>query len=142
MNSYDFLSESNHFFSEADRVQFCQTKKYQIFAYKRMYILSNNVDYLHSATEIFTNTTLAKLIMEDSYYKNDFLIFKADLFFMIGKHFLCIDRLITVEYYTRAYQVIMKIPKYSLDAQLMKILEEINEVVFHKNDKVLYQFRA
>ncbi|MCD4714343.1 MAG: hypothetical protein K8R73_13765 [Clostridiales bacterium] len=142
MNSYDFLSESNQYFSEADMMQFCQTKKYQVFAYKRLYILSNNVDYLHSASDIFKNSTMTKLLADDSIFKNDFLVYKADLFYMIGKHFLFIDRSISEEYYIGAYQIIMKIPKYSRDAQLMKILEEISELVFQKNDKAIYQFRA
>lgn len=142
MNSYDFLSESNHIFSEADKMQFCQTKKYQLFAYKRLYILSDNVDYLYSATEIFSNSTLTELLVEDSYHKDDFLKLKADLYFIIGKHFLCVDRQITVDYFTRAYQIIMRIPKYSLDAQLMKILEEIKEIVFQKKTKIIYKFRA
>jgi hypothetical protein len=142
MNSYDFLSESNHIFSDADKMQFCQTKKYQLFAYKRLYILSDNVDYLYSATEIFRNATLKELLVEDSYHKDDFLKLKADLYYSFGKHFLCIDRRITVDYYTRAYQIIMRIPKYSLDDQLMKILEEIKEIVFQKKTQVTYKFRA
>ena len=142
MNSYNFLSESNQYFSEADTLQFCQTKKYQVFAYKRLYLLSNNVDYLHIASDIFKNSTLTKLLADDSLFKNDFLVYKADLFYMIGKHFLFIDRSTSEEYYKGAYQIIMKIPKYSRDAQLMKILEEINELIFPNNDIEKYQFRA
>lgn len=132
MKSYDFLSNNNQYFSEADQKVFCWEKGYQLFAYQRMYTLSNNVDYLHSAMEVFQNNLLKKLIEGNASYWQDLLAKKVDILYLLGVHYFSLDRQAAVDYLISAKQIIIKFPKRSLDTHLLDLMCKIDAYV-HNN---------
>ncbi|MDW7661421.1 MAG: hypothetical protein SCL54_08410 [Bacillota bacterium] len=129
MKSHDFLSNNNQYFSEADQKVFCWEKGYQLFAYQRMYTLSNNVDYLHSAMEVFQNNLLKKLIDGNASYRQDLLVKKVDVLYLLGVHYFSIDRQAAVDYLLSAKQIIIKFPKRSLDTHLLDLMCKIEAYV-------------
>lgn len=129
MKSHDFLSNNNQYFSEADQKVFCWEKGYQLFAYQRMYTLSNNVDYLHLAMEVFHNSLLKKLIEGNTSYKLELLTKKADVLYLLGLHYFSIDRRAAIDYFLNAKQIIGKLPKRSLDAHLLDLSSKLDSYV-------------
>jgi hypothetical protein len=129
MKSYDFLSNNNQYFSETDQEVFCWEKNYQLFAYKRMYTLSKNVDYLHFAMEVFQNSMLKKLIEGNTSYKLELLTKKVDVLYLLGLHYFSIDRRAAIDYFLSAKQIIGKFPKCSLDAHLLDLCSKLDSYV-------------
>ncbi len=129
MKSHDFLSKNNQYFSEADQKVFCWEKGYQLFAYQRMYILSNEVEYLHLAMELFQNNLLKKLVEVNTSYRQDLLAKKVDVLYLLGVHYFGIDRQVAVDYLLSAKQIIINFPKRSLDTHLLDLMCNIEAYV-------------